>query len=217
MDTHLQREIEKLKKRLLQLGGEVENALEKAINALVRLAFDEAHRVRAGDKLIDQMEVDLEEECLKVLALYQPVAIDLRYIVAVLKINGDLERIGDLASNIAKCVLFIEGQQRYEIPFDISLMGEKVSHMLRQSLNALVNLDAKIAKEVIDADEEVDEMDRQAHLVVKEAIQKNPECLECVLQILLTSRHLERIGDHATNIAEDVIYMSEGRIVRHQD
>jgi phosphate transport system protein len=161
------------------------------------------------------MEVDLEEECLKILALHQPVAIDLRFIIAVLKINNDLERIADLAVNIAERTVGLSGMSRVEIPFDFAGMARRAETMLNMSLDALVQLDTGIAHQVIALDDEVDAMHSANYGLIKAQILARPETLDALIQHLSLSRHLERIADLATNIAEDVIYMIDGVIVRH--
>jgi len=174
-----------------------------------------AARVIEQDRQIDRMEIDVEEECLKILALHQPVAIDLRFIVAVLKINNDLERIGDLAANIAQRAAFLSQRDRISIPFDFAGMAAKTQAMLRDALNALVEMDAEVALGVCARDDEVDEIDRQMYSQVEAAILQHPEYIDSLINLLGVSRQLERIADHATNIAEDVIYMIKGEIVRH--
>lgn len=158
----------------------------------------------------------VEEDCLKILALHQPVAIDLRYIISVLKINNDLERTGDLAVNIAERAAFLATQERLEIPFDFSGMAEKAQSMLKRSLDALVKMDADLAREVCASGDEVDAINRDMYIQVQEGIRKHPKRLECLVHILSVSRHLERVADLATNIAEDVIYVIKGEIVRHR-
>jgi phosphate transport system protein len=175
-----------------------------------------AQSVIESDVDVDSEEVEIEEECLKLLALYQPVAVDLRFIVAVLKINNDLERIGDLAVNIAQRSLTLASQQPIEIGFDLSGMAEKARGMLRKSLDSLVKMDTSLAREVCAEDEEVDEMNRRMYDLVKKQVVKAPDRVQCLLQLLLVSRNLERIADLSTNIAEDVIYMVDGVIVRHR-
>jgi len=212
---HLHREIDSLKKMILALGARVEENVYKAVRALEERNRVFAEEVIAGDSEVDQEEVDVEEECLKVLALYQPVASDLRMIVSILKINNDLERVGDLAVNIAERALFLATHDRPNIPLDFTKMVEKTRGMLRKSLDALVNRDAGAAHEVMQADDEVDEINREMYGLIQEAIRKDLGRLESLIHLLSCSRHLERIADHATNIAEDVIYMVEGEIVRH--
>jgi phosphate transport system protein len=216
MSLQMQREIDKLKQRLLSLGTLVEESLYKAVSSLEDRNESIAQAVIDGDQKIDQMEVDLEEECLKLLALYQPVAIDLRFIIAVLKINNDLERIGDLAVNIAERALFIASQPDAHVPLDFAAMGEKVQKMLKKSLDALVNLDAPLAVEVTQSDDEVDELNREMYKRITQALCAQKGQPDVLVHQLSISRHLERIADQATNIAEDVIYMVEGRIVRHK-
>lgn len=215
MSVHLIREIENLKKQILALGADVESALHKAVNAIVRKDWALAQTVIDADTEIDRGEVDIEEECLKILALYQPVAIDLRFIIAVLKINNDLERIGDLAVNIAEQVQFLGATAPRPFPFDYEGMAGKAQVMLKKSLDALVNLDAGLARQVCASDDEVDAMYRDLIGLVKNEIRQNPDQFDVLLTLLMVSRQLERIADHATNIAEDVIYMIDGHIVRH--
>ena len=215
MPVHLQREIGKLKQMILRLGARVEESVRQAIEALDARDRVLAVRVIDSDAQIDQMEIEVEEECLKVLALHQPVAIDLRFIIAVLKINNDLERIGDLALNVAERAVFLSAKDRVQIPFDFAGMARKTQVMLREALNALVNMDAKTAFWVCKADDEVDEIDRAMYAQVEQGIRRQPEHTEAFINLLGVSRQLERIADHATNIAEDVIYMIKGEIVRH--
>jgi phosphate transport system protein len=161
------------------------------------------------------MEVELEEECLKVLALHQPVAIDLRFIIAVLKINNDLERIGDLAANISERTVALAESDRIDPPFDFTAMAASTQQMLKGSLDCLVQMDTALAQHVLDLDDEVDAMHSRNFQLIKDQIRRHPENLESLTHYLTVSRHLERIADLATNIAEDVYYMIEGEIVRH--
>jgi phosphate transport system protein len=215
MTLHFERELERLKKRILSLGAMVEERVRMAIRAMETRDRALAKKVIKADEEIDQMEVDVEEECLKILALYQPVAIDLRFIIAVIKINNDLERIGDLAVNIGERAAFLATQKRVDIPFDFAGMAEKTQAMLKKSLDALVNMDAGLAWEVGAADDEVDAINRDMYLQVQEGIREDIDRMECLIHLHSASRHLERIADLATNIAEDVIYMVKGEIVRH--
>ena len=216
MSAHLKKEIEHLKKELLTLCGMVEEHLWQAVKSIKKRDVKLAQKVVDGDIDIDQMEVKVEEECLKILALYQPVAIDLRFIITALKINSDLERIGDLAVNIAERSLFVSSQKPIDMPFDFETMAEKTQAMLKKSLDALVNLDSTLAREVCGADDEIDSMNRKMYDQVKKQTKQAPENIEILIHLLSISRHLERIADHATNIAEDVIYMIKGDIVRHK-
>jgi phosphate transport system protein len=212
----LQHEIEKLKRMILSLSAVVEENVQKAVQSIEDRDADLAREVIDSDQEIDQFEVDVEEECLKILALHQPVAIDLRYIVAVLKINNDLERIGDLAVNIAERTLYLcEKPVSYPL-FALGTMAQETLAMLRKSLDALMRLDAGRAREVRVSDDKVDAMNRKMFEQVIESIRKSPERADCLLSCLSASRSLERIADHATNMAEDVLYMIEGEIVRHK-
>ena len=215
MTVHLERELDRLKKKILALGAIVEERVRMAIKAVETRDRELAKKVIEADDEIDQIEVDVEEGCLKILALYQPVAIDLRFIVAVIKINNDLERIGDIAVNIAERAAFLATQSKVDIPFDFAGMADKTQSMLKKSLDSLVNMDADLAWEVGAADDEVDAINRDMYLQVQDGIRKNIDRMECLIHLLQASRHLERIADHATNIAEDVIYMINGEIVRH--
>lgn len=216
MSIRLQREIDKLKKRILTLGGIVENRVHQAVRSIDERDDKLANDVITGDPEIDDLEVELEEECLKLLTLYQPVATDLRFIIAVLKINNDLERIGDLAVNISERSMFLAKQEPIEIPFDFPTMSDKVKSMLKKSLDSLVNMDMVQASEVCEADDEVDVINRNMYRQVQEGICQYPDRMVLLIHLLSISRHLERIADLATNIAQDVIYMIEGRIVRHK-
>jgi phosphate transport system protein len=215
MTQHMQRELDNLKKMILALSAVAEESVQKAARSLETLDVPLAEEVIGSDDLVDQMEVDLEEECLKILALHQPVAIDLRFIIAVLKINNDLERIADLAVNIAERTVGLSGMSRVEIPFDFAGMARRAETMLNMSLDALVQLDTGIAHQVIALDDEVDAMHSANYGLIKAQILARPETLDALIQHLSLSRHLERIADLATNIAEDVIYMIDGVIVRH--
>jgi phosphate transport system protein len=216
MAKHLQREIESLKKKLLALGAIVETSVREATLSIEKRDTVLAQKIIDNDIKIDNTEVELEEDCLKILALHQPVAVDLRFIVAVLKINNDLERIGDLAVNIAERAVFLADHPKLNISIDLVEMAHNAESMLKNSLDALVNHDAKLAHEVCVSDDIVDQMNRQMYLKVQTAIVKNPEQIPSLIHLLSASRHLERIADHTTNIAEDVIYMIEGQIIRHK-
>ena len=217
MAKHFDRELEKLKKKILSLGALVEERVYLAIKAIESRDPDLAERIIRSDHEIDETEVEVEEECLKILALYQPVAVDLRFIVAVIKINNDLERIGDEAVNIAERIQSIAKRSTFSFHFDYTEMAEIAAAMLKQSLDALVNLDIDTAFRVITIDDEVDDIQSKAYSQIKQAMREHPEEMTYLINLYLISRHLERIADHATNIAEEVIYLIEGEIVRHED
>lgn len=216
MTRHIEHQIAQLKDSILRFGTIVEEAISRSNTALFRQDVDLAQKVMANDGEIDRLEVELEEECLKVLALYQPVAADLRFVVAVLKINNDLERIGDLASNIAKTVSQLTTSGSFNLPEEISIMAKQAEEMVKNSLDAVVQADPDLARQVRDDDDVVDAGRQAVRTLVMQQIKKNPEKVESLLQINSVSKHLERIADMATNIAEDVIYMVEGEIVRHR-
>jgi len=216
MTRHIERQIENLKERILRLGTLVEEAISKSITALINRETALAQRVMANDANIDAMEVEVEEECLKILALYQPVAADLRFVVAVLKINNDLERMGDLARNIAKRVTQLEGGDPYDLPPEIRMMATHAQEMVRQCLDAVVKRDPTLARQVREEDDIVDEARARIQRRVMKGIRDDPENVENLLRINSVSKHIERIADMATNIAEDVVYMVEGDIVRHR-
>ena len=216
MTLLLHKEIERLKKELLALGAIVEELVRKAVRALQGRDAELAREVIQADERVDNREVELEEDGLKIIALHQPVAVDLRFIVAVLRINSDLERIGDLAVNIAERARYLAGACCDAPGIDFTAMAEKAQEMLTKSLDAFVNMDPGLGQQVLEMDNLVDEMNRQMYCAVYELVRKDPAQVEALLHLLSASRHLERIADHATNIAEDVIYMVDGKIVRHK-
>jgi len=216
MTQHIHRQIDALKQKILHVGTLVEEAIANAISALINRDAALAQKVMANDDVIDRMEVEVEEECLKVLALYQPVAADLRFVVAVLKINNDLERMGDLARNIAKRVTYVAGAEPMDLPVDFRGMARQAQNMVKESLDALVNADANLARQVRTEDDEVDLSRQRIRQQLLAAIRRTPDRTEYLLKLNSVSKHLERLADMATNIAEDVIYMVEGEIVRHQ-
>ncbi|MBK9304362.1 MAG: phosphate signaling complex protein PhoU [bacterium] len=215
MSVHLRREIERLKEQVLGLSATVEEAVWLAVRAVQEHDPALARAVLAGDRAIDEREVRVEEECLKILALHQPVAGDLRFLVTVLKINNDLERIGDLAVNIAERALHLAPREEAPTTFDFVGMATRAQEMLHTALDALVNVDPARARDVCAMDDEVDAVNRGMYGQVQAGIREHPRHTDFYLQQLSISRQLERIADHATNIAEDVIYMSEGKVVRH--
>jgi phosphate transport system protein len=216
MTRHIERQIETLKERILRVGTLVEEAISKSITALINRDLVLARRVMANDDEIDRMEVEVEEECLKILALYQPVATDLRFVVAVLKINNDLERMGDLAKNIAKRVSQLVGSKPYELPPEIRTMAMQAEEMVKECLDAVVKRDPALARQVREEDDVVDDARQKVQRRVMQAIKDDPDSVENLLRINSVSKHIERIADMATNIAEDVVYMVEGDIVRHR-
>jgi len=204
----------KIKKEVLSLGAMVEDRFKKAIDAIQNEDLDQAQYIIDTDFKVDEREVEVEEECLKTLALYQPVATDLRLIIAVVKINNDLERIADYAVNIA---------QRYktsshnpsDFKYDYRAMADQAAKMLKMSLDALVSMNVDTAYTVREMDKQVNAMRNEAYRVMKMNIQARPQMVQEIINMYLISRHIERVGDHTTNIAEEVIYLIEGEIIRH--
>ncbi|OGV35049.1 MAG: phosphate transport system regulatory protein PhoU [Lentisphaerae bacterium GWF2_45_14] len=218
MPIHLSKEINKLKKSILALCTTVEENVRKAVTSVVNKDIKLAIEVEEKDIEIDQMEIDIEEECLKILALHQPVAIDLRYVIACMKMNNDLERIGDLAENIARSAKAIAefGDDDEQRKPDFSLMMDKTRSMLKKTLDSLIEMDTNLAREVIKEDDVIDDLNREMHTTILRWLKENPAKAEYYVRLLNVSKHLERIADYATNIAEDVLYMATGSIVRHQ-
>ncbi len=215
MSIHLQRDLEHLDKELLILSSMVEEATNKAILALVDRRLDLARQVMREDDRINHREVLIEEECLKMLALHQPVATDLRFIVTVLKVNNDLERMGDLAVNIAERAAYLATQEPLQVSLDFPKMAEGVRNMVRESLDALTNTNPRLARHVLTMDDEIDEANRGMFDILQDLMHRDSSTIERAVHLLSASRYLERIADLATNIAQDVVYMSEGKLIRH--
>ncbi|MBC8260875.1 MAG: phosphate signaling complex protein PhoU [Planctomycetia bacterium] len=216
MTMHLQRDLEDLKKKLLDMGSLVEKATNLAISALQERRADLCSEVHELDVTIDRREVVIEEDCLKILALHQPVATDLRFVVCVMKVNNDLERMGDLAINIAERAAYLATHDDIGVPLDFHRMLEVVRTMVKQSLNSLINLDVMTAREVLAMDDEVDDINKQMFVILEALMFENPAVITRAIHMLSASRHLERIADLATNIAEDVAFLVEGAVIRHQ-
>jgi phosphate transport system protein len=216
MSKHLQRDLESLNRELLNISSMVEEMIDKATQALASRRFDLADEVVKSDEYVDQHEVHVEEECLKMLALHQPVAVDLRRIATVLKVNGDLERIADLAVSIAQRAQAMDAFPAFVIPDRLPRMVVLATQMVRGAMNAFVNLNANEARRIIAMDKSVDQYNSDIIAELQATMQKKPDAVPPALHCFSAVRHIERIADHATNIAEDVIYLAEGDIVRHR-
>ena len=217
MSLHLQRDLDELKRDVLHLGSLVETALGNASFVLRDRRVKLAQAVYAGESVINEKEVQIEENCLKILALHQPVAIDLRFIVVVLKVNNDLERIGDLEENLtARAVYLAEREPMPEPMATINAMFVTIRSMLKDSLDSLVKLDVDLARKVIEQDDGVDQINRQMYDDFRQMMARDASMIEQATSWLSCSRYLERIADLATNISEDVVFMVEGEVVRHQ-
>ncbi|WFB36062.1 phosphate signaling complex protein PhoU [Kiritimatiellota bacterium B12222] len=214
---HLHREIIHLNKLILQLGGHVEENLRLGVQAIQQRDGSHSSHIMNEDVVVDSLEVRVEEECLKILALHQPVASDLRYIVAILKINVDLERIGDLASSLVRNSSDLIKNTTLAIPTQIAEMADLSREMLHQSLDALVARDVISCQKILMQDKQVDRLYMEIKTWFKAEMSKSPTATGAYLDIYLTAKNLERIADHSCNIAEDVIYLVTGEIVRHHD
>jgi phosphate transport system protein len=212
---HFQEELEHLKSRLLEMGGLAEDQVRSAIRALVEREPDLVERVLNGDQPINQLHIEIDSRCFKLLALYQPMAVDLRAIVAGVKINTDLERVGDLAINIAEAARRYLRHAPVKELIDIPRMADIAHGMLRDALDSYVKRDIALAREVLNQDDALDALKTQVFRELLTFMLQDPHTIEPSLDLILVSRHLERIGDHATNIAEDVIFMVSARDVRH--
>ncbi len=215
MTKHLQRDMERMERGILTLGALVEDAINKSSVALVTRKRELAEEVLRIDHQIDQKEVELEEDCLKTMALHQPVAMDLRYLVMALKVNNSLERMGDHATNIAKSALYLAEHNSPELSVDLMSLCDHVRSMVHQCLDSMVKQDTQLAVAVCLLDDEVDDLTREVRKELQQLMMSDPESVERCVQVLLASRHLERIGDLATNIAEDVVFCVDGSIIRH--
>ncbi len=215
MGLLIMKELDNLKRQLLALTATVEGRVEKAVQSLLLHDNDLADEVIRGDAEIDNLEITIEEEGLKVLALHQPVANDLRFIISVLKINNDLERIADLAANAAARAKDLSGAIVIDSPYDVDVMAKLVLKMLKMSLDSLVQQDSELARRTVELDDEIDRMHKANFDLIKQAIRNNLELMDGYMLYLSVSRYLERIADLATNIAEDVVYLMDGEIIRH--
>lgn len=216
MSKHLQRDIDSLNRELLNVSSMVEEMIDKATQALASRRLDLADEVVNSDEYVDRHEVHVEEECLKMLALHQPVAVDLRRIATVMKVNADLERIADLAVSIAQRAQAMDEYPAFVIPDRLPSMVALATQMVRGVMNAFVNMDNSEARRIIAMDRAVDQLNRDIIAELQTTMQKRPDAVPAALHCFSAVRHIERIADHATNIAEDVIYLAEGDIVRHR-
>ena len=215
MSKHLRRDLEQLEQKLLFLAGQIEEAVRRSITALLERRMDLAETVIDGDHEVDKREVELEEECLKALALHHPVATDLRFIAACLKINNDLERIGDLAVNIAERAVSLSARGSVSVPEGFRRMMEDAAGMLRGAIDAFVKGDAAAARRICGDDDEVDTAHRAIIGRLLEVMHEDPNAIDNAVELFSVSKNLERIADHATNIAEDVVFLVDGEVIRH--
>jgi phosphate transport system protein len=212
---HFEQDLQALKNRLLNMGAMVEERVHQAVQALMARDLDAVERIIHGDQEVNDLQIEIDDRCLKLLALQQPMASDLRLITAAMKINADLERIGDQAVNIAEQALKILSLPPLKPLIDLPRMAEMAERMTRESLDAFVRRDAALARSILRRDDEVDQLKDQVFRVLLTYMMADPGTIERALSLILVSRHLERIADHATNVAEDVIFVVEAKDVRH--
>ena len=212
---HFQEELDVLKSRLLEMGGLAEQRVRRAVQGLAEREHDLIESVLIGDEPINALQLEIDDRCLKLLALHQPMATDLRAVMAAVKINTDLERVGDLAVNIAEAAKRYAMHPPVKKLIDIPKMADLAQAMLRDALDSYVKRDMALARQVLHQDDSLDALKTQIFRELLSFMLKDPSTSEAALDLILVSRHLERIGDHATNIAEDVIFMVSARDVRH--
>jgi phosphate transport system protein len=214
--THYEQELRDVKEGLLYLGALVEKAIDLAIKALMDRDTELAHRVICDDNAIDQLDVEIEDKCIRILALRQPTARDLRFITTAIKINGHLERIGDMAANIAEKAIILSEEPPMKPYIDIPRMSEIARRMIKESLDALVNENTDLAQKVRMEDETIDSLNEQVFRELLTFMLEDPKKIHRALIIMQISKSLERISDHAVGVADMVVYMVTGRIVRHE-
>ena len=212
---HFEAELQNLRNQLLTMGGMVEERVHRAVHALIHRSEEDAKRIIASDKEVNDLQMDVDNRCLKLLATQTPLAVDLRLITSAMKINADLERIGDQAVNVAESVLVLIPQPPLKPLIDIPRMAGIAEKMIRDALDAFVKKDAELARDVLRRDDEVDELKDQVFRELLTYMMADPGTIQRALSLILISRNLERIADHATNIAEDVIFIAEAKDVRH--
>lgn len=216
MSLHLQRDLESLHHEVLTQAGRVEQMIYDSVSALCQRRYELVSSVLAQDDVVDRKEVQIEEECLKLLALHQPVARDLRHITTILKLNADLERIADLACNIAERAEYLQGFPYFPTPDELSSMAENATEMLRMALDAFVNSDTKAADKVIQLEARVDQQNRDIIKELEDLLRLDSTQVEPALHVFSAARNIEQVADHAENVAEEVIYMIDGEIIRHK-
>ena len=217
MSKHLEKDVNQVRNRILDLGEMVADSIETASAMIQNYDLVLVNQVYEVEHLIDKVEVEIEEECLKVLALHQPVSENLRFLIVVLKVNNDLERMGDQLKNIAERIEYISDKDRVVADLNLHSMAELCSKMVKESIVALTQQDAKRARTVLKLDDELDIMHAATYKTLTKVMLDKSESIRAALSLLTVSSNLERIGDLATNIAEEIISMEEGEIVRHKN
>ena len=215
MERHFDQELEALKQQLLRMGGAAEAIVQKSVESLKRRDGGLADEIFADDRLIDRLEIDIEERCVSLLALRQPMAVDLRFITAALKISNDLERIGDHAVNIASSAKRLAAEPPLKPLIDIPRMAGLAGDMLREALDAFVRRDAATARRLVRRDDAVDDLNRQLFRELVSFMLEDPATITRAMELILVARNLERVADLATNVAEEVVFVAEARIIKH--
>lgn len=216
MSTHLTRDLGVLHRNLLSMCATVEELVHKAVDELADPNVERAKELAKQDDEVDRFDVSIEEECLKILALHQPVATDLRRITTVLKISAELERVADISVHIAERACSLVNQPGIEVPEKLKEMAHRAVEMLHKAIDAYVGLDSQLARNIVESDNVVDELNREIIYDLMATMQHHPELIEPAMSLFSATRHIERVADHATNIAEDVVYLVEGEIIRHR-
>ena len=216
METRLQQELNQLKEQLLTMGGLAERAISDAVEALVKRNTPLAENTIDDDEKINRMELVIDDRCLKLLALHQPMAADLRFISSAMRINMELERIGDLAVNIAERVISLKQEPQLKPYIDIPRMAEITQGMVRDVLDSFVKGDPELARSVCQRDDEVDALNNQVFRELLTFMMEDPKTITRAVHLIIVSRCLERIADHATNIAEGVIFMTQAKVIKHR-
>ncbi len=215
MERHFDEALKQLKEKLLRMSSIVEESIGTSIKALMERNAELAYKVIKSDDVVNMLEIEIDDLCLKLLALYQPTAGDLRFITSTMKINNDLERIGDLAVNIGQRTLDLLKVPPLKLRIDIPKMAAAAEGMLKDSLNAFVNKDSKLAYEVCKRDDEVDDLNHEIFMELLRAKPEDQKPVERVIDLVLVAKNLERVADHSTNICEDIIYMIDGKVIKH--
>jgi phosphate transport system protein len=216
MTKHFEKDLTRLNEKISDLGTLVVESSAKSTVMLQNFDLSIADEILDSEERVNEMEVEIENECLKLMALHQPVAADLRFLIVVLKVNNDLERMGDQVVNIAERVRFLKDQPRVVSDIDLVKMGEIGSRMARLAITALTMRDPNIARDVLAMDDELNALHARSFQVLQNAMEKNAEMIAPAISYMTISSNLERLGDLATNIAEEIIFMQEGEIIRHQ-
>jgi phosphate transport system protein len=215
MPRHFELELDQLRTMLIRMGSLVEEQIELAVRGILESNVSLAQIVIERDRKVDEFDNEIDKQCMRVFALTQPVAIDLRLLMAALKINNNLERIGDIAVNIAERVKPLSPSSEFVKTTSIRTMAEAAREMVKHAIDAFVNSDVELAKRVLESDDRIDTMDRETFNLMLKRMKEEPPNVEAAAHVMILSRHIERLADHATNIAEDVVFLVNAKIIKH--